>query len=147
MARAHSDLSVRVIPKAGARKGKPKTLRNGSTVKLALGRKMTYLHGLAEAPIDKVRGKAEPSLEIQHSDAEEAWEVDGWVGENECTIVCVFRRPGKSTVTFEIEDASLEDGGGFESDADNGAKDTTKWKMLQVKRNGVELIGRRPARS
>lgn len=140
MAYSHNHLSIKVTPVRGRNKGRDRTVRHAETAKLDLGKKASYLKGLSEAPVDIVRGVAEPSFEFKCSSAKEAWSLFEFLDGSPATITLVWKKPGESgRNVFKLERAEFENGAGFDSSADNGPSDTCKWKMLDVRLNGSSV--------
>lgn len=140
MAYGHNNLSIKITPKRGRNRRRDRTLRAIETAKLDLGKKSSYLKGLSEAPVDIVRGVAEPNFEVKVSNAAEAWDVFKHIAGAPCTISLVWKKPGTSQRhVFRLFDAELENGGGFDSSADNGPSDTLKFKMLDVHLDGSSV--------
>jgi len=140
MAYSHTHLSIKITPVRGRKRGVDKTVRHHETCKLDPGKKKTYLKGGSEAPVDIVTGAAEPSLEFKCSSAKEAWEIYEHLSGAPATITLVWKRPGEQgRNVFKCVLAELENGGGFDTSADNGPADTLKFKMRDIELNGRSI--------
>jgi hypothetical protein len=107
------------------------------------GGKGKYGNQFSQLPYAVLTGSAEPKLEIELSDASEAWDARIWaggIGAKPLDFSHVFSRLGIGVPqNFLFTGACWVNGGGYDSDEGNGVTSKISVMCKDVLQNGVSI--------
>lgn len=139
----HKDLTVTLTPVEGPNAGKPFTFGSAESVKMDAGEKAAAGKGLSVGPVYVVAVAAEPTGELKITIADECTSVVKHLGHLgvRFNLGATFKRRGMTTRVYQAIGCSCDGGwGGFDSGADTPPSTSPKFKMTDLKVDGVSVF-------